>query len=66
MHLAEIGRLEEDMAHAKQALELDPRDPAPPGHQPGRLLCRRFDQALRAEKEAMQFKSNLGNHHLFR
>jgi TolB-like protein/Tfp pilus assembly protein PilF len=66
MHLAQMGRSEESMAHAKRAVELDPLTPRHRGGIARAYYCaRQFDQALRAEKEAMKFKSNLGNHHLF-
>ncbi len=65
-HLNHMGRSEESLAHAKRAVELDPL--APPrglGRRQGIGLAyfgaRQYDQALRAEMEALEFNSNLGN-----
>ena len=70
-HLAQMGRSEESIAHAKRAVELDPLEPGRPGiGRRGALalayyFARQFDQALRAEREALEFDSNLGNRNLF-
>ena len=64
-HLTIMGRFEEAIAHAKRAVELDP---LAPGHRHGigkaYYFARQFDQALRAEREAMEFDSNLGDHYV--
>jgi tetratricopeptide (TPR) repeat protein len=59
LHLAQMGRSEESIAHAKRAVELDPLEP---GRQHGiasaYYLARQFDEALRVEREALKFDPN--------
>jgi tetratricopeptide (TPR) repeat protein len=65
-HLAQMGRSEESMAHAKRAVELDPLT-LERRHHIARVyfLARQFDQALRVEREALEFDPNLTNHFMF-
>jgi tetratricopeptide (TPR) repeat protein len=65
-YLGSMGRFEESMAHRRRAVELDPL--APPrqlgkrqGISLGYYVARQYDQALRAEMEALEFDSNIGN-----
>jgi tetratricopeptide (TPR) repeat protein len=65
-HLAQMGRSEESIAHAKRAVELDPLTPMNRGALARvYFMARQFDQGLRVEKESSQFKSELGNLHFF-
>ena len=64
-YLGSMRRFEEGMAHRRRAVELDPL--APPrglgkrqGISLGYFVARQFDEALRAEREALEFDSNLG------
>jgi tetratricopeptide (TPR) repeat protein len=64
-YLAQMGRSEESMAHAKRAVELDPLTP---GRRHGIVwayyFARQFDQALKVYREMLEFDPNLGNPYL--
>ena len=65
-YLAQMGRFEESMAHAKRAVELDPLTL---GHRHDiatvYFFARQFDQALRVEREALEFDPSTRLHLLF-
>ena len=58
-HLAQMGRSEESMTHAKRAVELDPLTLERRRHIARvYFFARQFDQALRVEREILEFDSN--------